>query len=272
MSDRTRRKLAEQIRRVEDDDGGGARTLERVGHFRWSGKARHPLAEEVVNQARTLLGDGVLESLKAESRQRGSSLAVRRVDDRLSEDSPLLRFALDARVLATTTDYLGVLPVLDGIYLWYSPNEKLSTDRNSSQLFHIDPTGYRELKMFVHVDDVSADSGPLTVVSASASRRLYPFFSHETGSIRDDEVKRIVGNDSIVSLTGPTATVSAADTSTCFHFGSRQGTRERLLVHFHFMSPYVPRFPFFGRLRSDRYAHVVSHDTPALDRWVLGYC
>lgn len=266
---RTRRKLAARL----DDDHGGADTsgsLASDGYMKWDDGARHPLAESVVREAREMLATRALDEMKEECDERGSSLAVRRLDGGLSGESSLLRFALDARVLATATAYLGVLPVLDGIYLWYSPNVRLSTDRNSSQLFHIDPTGYRELKMFVHVNDVTADNGPLTVVPAAASRKLYPFFSHDTGSIPDDEVKRIVGNDCIVPLTGPTGTVSAADTSTCFHFGSRRGSRERLLVHYHFMSPYVPRFPLVGRAPDSRFAHLVIADTPIVERYVLG--
>jgi len=269
FSDRTRGALAAQLDRNRSDTGASA-TLPAQGYFTWSGDHRHPLADAVVDQARTLLRAGALEEMRATCRERQLNLAVRRVDGEMSADSPLLRFALDPRVVATAASYLGVLPVLDGVYLWYSPNERLSSDRNSSQLFHIDPTGYRELKMFVHVEDVSMDSGPLTIVPAPASRKLYPFFAHDTGSIRDEEVERIVGRDCIVPLTGPTGTVSGADTSTCFHFGSRQGTRDRLLVHFHFMSPYVPRFPFFGRLHNDRFVHIVNQDTPVMDRWVLG--
>jgi hypothetical protein len=269
FSARTRAALAAQLENNRSYTGDSA-TLATQGHFTWSGENGHPLSDAVVDEARAMLNAGALKEMKAACRERQLNLAVRRVDGEMRADSPLLRFALDARVLATATRYLGVLPVLDGIYLWYSPNERLSSDRNSSQLFHIDPTGYRELKMFVHVDDVSTDSGPLTIVPAPASRKLYPFFAHQTGSIGDEEVERIVGRDCIVPLTGPTGTVSGADTSTCFHFGSRQGTRDRLLVHFHFMSPYVPRFPFFGRLHNDRFVHIVNEDTPLRERWVLG--
>lgn len=269
FSDRTRGALAAQLAGDRGDDGASS-TLPAQGYFKWSGEHLHPLADAAADQARAMLNAGALEEMKAACRERRLNLAVRRIDGELDANSPLLRFALDPRVVATAATYLGVLPVLDGIYLWYSPNERLSSDRNSSQLFHIDPTGYRELKMFVHIDDVSADSGPLTIVPAPASRRLYPFFAHDTGSIRDEEVERIVGRDCIVPLTGPKGTVSGADTSTCFHFGSRRGTRNRLLAHFHFMSPYVPRFPFFGRLHNDRFAHLVNDDTPVMNRWVLG--
>ena len=254
----------------EHGDAGTAGRLVDDGFLEWSGTRHHPLADAVVEAARSVLDAGARQSMQARSRELQQNLVVQRLDGELEKRSPFLRFALDPRVLATAAAYLGVLPMLDGIYLWYSPNERSSTDRNSSQLFHIDPTGYRELKLFVHVTDVTHDTGPLTLVRAAASRKLYPLFAHHTGSIADAEVQRIVGRDAIVALTGPAGTVTGADTSTCFHYGSRQGTRRRVLVHFHYMSPYVPRFPLLGRLRNDRYAYLVDEESSALERHVLG--
>jgi hypothetical protein len=268
MSYRGRRRLAAQLAPGAGSDGAGL--CESDGYLVWSGDDRHHRAGAVVDEARSILEGGELDRMKGRCAETKMNFAVQRVDEGLRRDSPFLAFALDSRVVSMVAGYLGVVPVLDGIYLWYSPNENLNGDRNSSQLFHIDPTGYRQVKVFVHVEDVPEDGGPLTVVRAAASRRLYPLFAGDTGSISDEEVERVVGRESIVALTGSAGTVSAADTSTCFHFGSRPGNHDRLLVHFHFMSPFAPKFSFFGRRHNPRYAHLVSRDTPLVERYVLG--
>jgi hypothetical protein len=264
--DRERRRLA----RVLSQDHEKPTPLERQGYLVWrEGSGPRP-TDRVAEEARRVLASGELDRMREACARQRKNFAVTRLDEHLSPESPFLAFALDPLVLGVAAEHLGALPVLGGIFLWYSPNQRLDENRDSSQRFHIDPTGYRQVKVFVHVHDVSDDTGPLTVVPAPASRRLYSLFGGHTGSLGDDVVERIVGRESIVPLTGPAGTVSVADTSRCFHFGSRPGARERVLVHFHFLSPYAPTFPFFGRLRVPRYAHLATSDRPPLERYVLG--
>jgi hypothetical protein len=91
-------------------------------------------------------------------------------ESELSLDSPYLRLALSDDVVAIVSDYLGMIPILTYVDVWYSPHVDRPTW--SSQLFHLDHADVTQLKLFLHCGDVSSDSGPLTVLSASDSRRL----------------------------------------------------------------------------------------------------
>ena len=47
----------------------------------------------------------------------------------------LIKFALDDYLVKTATMYLGILPTIGSIKLWWTPKNKLS---KGSQRFHID--------------------------------------------------------------------------------------------------------------------------------------
>jgi len=187
----------------------------------------------------------------------------------LGPDSPLLRLACDPALVGVVAGYMGQVPLLDSICLWYSPNSTLLSNRTSSQYFHIDPTGDREVKVFVNLNAVTSDAGPLTLVPAEASRRLDPFFGPTSGCLSDELIEKHVGPGRAVQLIGPPGTISFADTSSCFHLGSRPGSSERRLLHFHYVSPYAPRYPLLGRRRA-RYESLAAADQPAWMRSLLG--
>ena len=69
------------------------------------------------------------------------------------------------------TKYLGTLPVLDSFQMWYSPNN--DEELIGSKLFHRDPEDFKQIKIFIPIDEITTDNGPLRVIDKNQSKFLY---------------------------------------------------------------------------------------------------
>jgi hypothetical protein len=184
--------------------------------------------------------------------------------------SPYMRFALSDEVVAIASDYLGMIPILTYLDVWYSPHVDKPTW--SSQLFHLDHADVTQLKLFLHCGDVSPASGPLTVLAASDSRRLAKRVKYrlEETRVSDEAVDAVIGPDRRV-LDGPRGTAYFVDTSRCFHFGSRveAGAPPRQLVVFQYLTPYA--FEFRDDYRQEApYRDLAGDSTSERNRLLLG--
>jgi hypothetical protein len=188
----------------------------------------------------------------------------------LSLDSPYMRLALSEDVVAIASDYLGMIPVLTYVDVWYSPYVDRPTW--SSQLFHLDHADVTQLKLFLHCGDVGVASGPLTVLEASHSKRLAERVNYrlEQTRVTDEAATAAVGTDRRV-LDGLRGTAHFVDTSRCFHFGSRvqPGAPPRQLTVFQYLTPYAFEFQDDYR-REAPYRDLADDDTSERDRLMLG--
>jgi hypothetical protein len=194
-------------------------------------------------------------------------------DDATTLDSPYLRFALDEDVVGPIAAYLGVVPILTVIDVWYSAHGAKAP--KSSQLWHLDPADTTQIKVWVHCSDIGAESGPLTILDATTSDELAARigYRYDEGHYRlgDDEVKDSVGADRIVPLVGSKGTVGFVDTSMCFHFGSRvsAGAPPRRMAFFQYLTPYA--FEFVSDHREEAPLRgLATAGSSELERLVLG--
>ncbi|MFL5892029.1 MAG: hypothetical protein ACJ75I_04735 [Solirubrobacterales bacterium] len=191
-------------------------------------------------------------------------------ESELDLGSAYMRLALSDEVVAIVSDYLGMIPILTYVDVWYSPHVAQPTW--SSQLFHLDHADVTQLKLFLHCSDVTAASGPLTVLPASDSRHLAKSVDYRLAETRvtDETVNAAVGPDRTV-LDGPRGTGHFVDTSRCFHFGSRvqAGAPPRQLVVFQYLTPYA--FEFQKDYRQDApYRNLADVGAPENVRLLLG--
>jgi hypothetical protein len=191
--------------------------------------------------------------------------------DTLPASSPLLRLALDADVVATASYYLGMVPLLTGVTVLASPH--VPGPPSGSQLFHSDWEDVRQVKMFVNCTPVEPQNGPLTGVTAAASRRVKKQVGYRYGGLgfrlSDDQVLPRVSPDEVGSFTGSPGTVTFIDTSSCLHYGSRlaPGAAERLVVQFQYLTP--PAFDLVLRRRPARPFGIDGEGLTPLQRSVL---
>lgn len=151
----------------------------------------------------------------------------------LAGNPEILAFATSPAVTQIVTDYLGAVPRMHCLGIFVSQ----STDSTiSSQCFHIDEHDFRQVKIFVNLDEVAADGGPLTFLPAQETDAVCRALGKGWGSGRftDEEVLAHCPPDSVVRLTGPVGAGAFVDTSRCIHYGSRtrEGRRAVLMIQY----------------------------------------
>ena len=192
-------------------------------------------------------------------------------DSAFAIDSPYFRLALDERIVGPISAYLGVVPVLTEIDVWYSVHQPNAPKR--SQLWHMDSDDTTLIKLWVHLSDLDRRSGPLTAFSASDSARLADAVAYNYGDgyrVSDDRVNAVFGSGRQVSFVGPRATIDFIDTCRCFHFGSRvseDGEPRRLLM-VEYQTPYA--FEFSNYRKEARYRTLAPAASSELQRLLLG--
>lgn len=162
----------------------------------------------------------------------------------LSLESPILRFALRDDVLAAVSAYLGVIPFLTTVSVFFS--DAVEGDFTSSQLHHCDGDDIRQIKVFIYCTDVDEASGPLTVLDAKASARVRRATGYQYRQrLTDAQVQAVVGTGREYAILGPAGTAAFVDTSRCFHFGSRvsPAAPPRLVTMVQYQTPYSFMLP-----------------------------
>jgi len=161
--------------------------------------------------------------------RKGSFLRDLLTDEDLLEFPKLLDFALAHPLLSIITNYLGTIPNLNRIDLVYSIARPTEKEHISSQLFHQDPEGLTQAKVFMNIFDVDKENGPFMFIPASDSERIVAAIRQQRRKQRlpnksryqDEEVNEHGGHKALVQLAGPAGTTVVTDTSRCLHAGSR---------------------------------------------------
>jgi hypothetical protein len=155
----------------------------------------------------------------------------------LYEDAPeFFDLALSDEILQIASEYLGEVPTLLRIKLWWTP---INTKLSGSQLFHRDGMHWmqRQAKFLFIMNDVGPDSGPFTFLPADISRKVAGSLGSilEQERVTDEMVYNHASESDAIALTGTAGTGAMVDTSRCFHFGARARGGERLMLMFNFM-------------------------------------
>lgn len=155
----------------------------------------------------------------------------------------LVEFCVRPQMVAIAAKYLGVLPVLGGVRILYSPNA--NTALSEAQLFHIDPEGHRQVKMFMAIRPVGEGNGPFTLVSARQTKAMTKSGEacFQMKRVKDEDIERYAPRSDWIQHTGGPGDAIFVDTSSCFHFGSRPSGRPRFLLYAQFFDPFCSVFP-----------------------------
>jgi hypothetical protein len=146
----------------------------------------------------------------------------------LYEHPDLVDFALSDGLLSLVTNYLGTVPHLNRVDLLYSVAHG-GDEAISSQIYHLDPEGRRQAKLFLNLRDVGPDEGPFTFIPASETERIVDAVKARRSAdddmqmarYLDDELAAVNGFEKAISVMGPPGSGVLVDTSRCLHFGSR---------------------------------------------------
>ncbi|MFN3348165.1 hypothetical protein [Pseudorhodoplanes sp.] len=164
----------------------------------------------------------------------------------------LMKFALSDAMLQIVSDYYGMVPQLKEIGIWLTP--AYDGEERSSQLYHLDKPECQIVGLFMNLQAQGADAGPLTLLPRNVSERVREGTGYESiyfrgdGRLTDEAVFSHCGTSDQVELAGDAGYGGFADTSNCFHFGSRCRSGERKMMVVKFILPYrsrSPRTPLF---------------------------
>lgn len=184
----------------------------------------------------TFVTDGNAEEALAGANKRFLVSVLR--DQDLLEHGEIFRFAISRPVVDMAARYLGRVPVLSSIRLWWTPT---NTTARSSQLFHRDGEGRSQLKLFFNVTSVDPDSGPLTIIPADVSNGPASRVLAARGRLKDVDVSGSGLSEHARELTGPAGSGVVVDTSRCLHYGSRGNARERVVLMIQYTRSCSPR-------------------------------
>lgn len=148
----------------------------------------------------------------------------------LQQNPALVDFALSDGLLSLVTNYLGTIPHLNRVDLLYSVAHG-GEDAISSQIYHLDPEGRRQAKLFLNLRDVGPDEGPFTFIPATETARIVGAVKERRSAAQDvdlqmarfldTELESVNGFAKAIAAEGPAGSGCLVDTSRCLHFGSR---------------------------------------------------
>lgn len=167
-----------------------------------------------------------------------------------------LGFGLSQPMVQIVTDYLGTVPRLHNISLFYTPaRERLA----NSQLLHLDKPYVQLISAFINVIDIAPENGPLTFLPAAKTRLFRERFRYDRhyfvgdGRVSGAEFSRIFQPDDLIALTGEAGSGAIVDTSNCLHYGSRTTAGARVLCVIQYVPAHRMRPSFSHRFDGHRY-------------------
>lgn len=156
--------------------------------------------------------------------------------DGVPAESPLLKVALDEKLLEIVASYLGLWPSLYSIAAWL--NHPVGAPASLSQLWHRDPEDLKIVKAFIYLVDVDEQCGPFTYIPGT-----HPFGAEVVKATKlerkkrfeDDRMHRVFPPEAWRVCTGPANTLILADTIG-YHRGGRPTAGQRVLITFTYTS------------------------------------
>lgn len=189
--------------------------------------------------------------------------------EQIGGEHPLMRLALRTDLLESVIAYMGTVPILRSVQVFYSG--WVEREPISSQLYHCDADDVRQLKIFLLCSEVCRANGPLTILDASSSERVRRATGYAyKDRLSDADVANVLGEPKPVELVGTPGTMCLVDTSRCFHYGSRvePGAAPRLVAMVQYLSPFA-LVPVGERYGGGVFAHLAGNVHTPMQRAVL---
>lgn len=147
-------------------------------------------------------------------------------------------FLTNNKLIGIINSYLGEVPQILHTQVWYSPNKKFI--ENTSQEFHLDHEDRKQVKLFLFLEDISEDNGPLELISKSHSEQKIKDTGYRL--MGGDKPKRLSDKsiilDHIIKCVGMQNSIILVDTSKVLHRGSTKSPKSRTI----FMAQYVTKY------------------------------
>lgn len=155
----------------------------------------------------------------------------------------IVEFAISNFMVKTACNYLGVYPLLARIYV--NINIPTMSEPRSSQLWHRDDFGYKNLDLFLAVNLIDENNGPLFVLKKRDPVNIFYRIQNEINSNLKGERGKILDKDfnylnnekdAVVKLVGDQGTGLLVDSIRNYHKGGYCKSNYRLTLRINYMT------------------------------------
>lgn len=145
----------------------------------------------------------------------------------LDDMRPIVEFLCQPELVAMATDYIGELPVLGNICLWWS---NTNSPRLGPQNIHRDMNCRRQLHIIIPLRPIDHGTGPFTFLPGGRSREVIAETGHYYGRIDDDDFAQHIEDYEWIPFTSDRGAALVMNPYACFHFGGRATTNPRFVL------------------------------------------
>jgi hypothetical protein len=170
--------------------------------------------------------------------------------------------------LNIASQYFCEMPLLVELKVLVSPPAPSNnTSLEGSQLWHSDFSDTKLLKIFIFLEEVDSDSGPLELISKQDTKELLSSYNYSWGVVGVSHNDSIVPDNSskINSMTGDKGSIVLVDTVACLHRGSRNCKKTRKILYATYSSRTSFRHPPWNWLSTSSSPHPYSSPLLEID-------
>ena len=155
----------------------------------------------------------------------------------------IIEFATSNYMVKTANNYLGVYPLLARIYV--NLNIPTNSEARSSQLWHRDDFGYKNLDLFLAINSIDENNGPLFVLKKKDPVNIFYRVKNEINSNLKGERGKILdkdfnylnsGDGGIIKLIGDQGTGLLIDSIRNYHKGGHCKLDYRITLRINYMT------------------------------------
>lgn len=156
----------------------------------------------------------------------------------------IIEFALDEKNLTTAANHLKVFPVIGKIYLFLNFPVKEKNERGA-MLWHKDDFGYKSLDLFLAVNEIDEENGPLYFLKQREPLGVFYKLKNivknalpgERNKVNINTFSKFFSEDKIDSLRGPAGNAVFVDSFTTYHRGGYCLSKNRIILRICYQTP-----------------------------------
>lgn len=183
----------------------------------------------------------ILPKLLATPSSSKREYVLKATSNQLMEYPSLFLWGLEERLLNIVENYLG-LPV--AYYGLYMRRDLANGVLRRTRLWHLDKEDRRMVKIIIYLKDVNHDKGPFQYIPKSLTHTISRLLKYNYGTIKDQEMERVVPPSQWKTCVGPAGTVLLIDPASIFHRGKVPITSDRFTIFFDYTSR-KPKHPYY---------------------------
>ena len=201
------------------------------------------LLESAIKRSLIMLNESGIASDDGKLKYKKPFLRVLKIDLNNKSNHAIKEITTSDLILLPIANYFGHIPILTSVNIFFSPNKEFKNGR--SQQYHMDGSDGRNVKIFIALDDIDEQSGPLVFLPKSISRRAYNsmrkkrIVKRRNQKVPDETIYQFCEeNDAIVS-TLKKGSALFIDSDVCYHYGSRPSPKSRKVLYLEYRSAFT---------------------------------